>query len=343
MGEPRHPRRGERYGHAGGRLTPLSATTDETLNAAVEALDRGELVVLPTETVYGLAARADDPVAVARLFAVKGRPAANPLIAHVGDAQTARTLVHATPTFDTAATLWPGPLTLVAERRADAPVCAPAAAGLNTLGVRVPDHGFTRAVIARLGAPLAMPSANRSGRLSATHAADAAREFASDVALVVDGGPCAKGVESTVVDVRGRIARLLRPGATPREALEAALGQLAAPEESAQPLSPGAAFAHYVPARARLRLDAEAAHPGEAYLGFGPGPHATLSLSPSGNVDEAAARLFAALRALDAAGYARVAVAAIPRTGVGAAINDRLQRAAAGHIDKRNNPSEREP
>jgi L-threonylcarbamoyladenylate synthase len=301
------------------------------LERAVALLGAGGLVGLPTETVYGLAADAGDDEAVARLYAAKDRPKFNPLIVHVLDLDQARALVRPTTLFETLAqAFWPGPLTLVAKRLAGAPVSALAAAGLDTLAVRAPAHPLAREVLARLGRPLVMPSANRSGGLSPTRAADVARELGDRVAAVLDGGPCAAGVESTVLDARGERPVLLRAGAIERAAVEAVAGPLAAHalHAGAAPLSPGQLARHYAPRRARLRLEAVAPAPGEAYLGFGPGPFAELNLSPRGDLIEAAARLFACLRALDEAGYAQIAVAPIPSEGLGEAINDRLARAA---------------
>jgi L-threonylcarbamoyladenylate synthase len=301
------------------------------LAQAVEILAGGGLVGLPTETVYGLAADAGDDEAVARLYAAKGRPSFNPLIVHVQGLEQAEEIVRPTPLFRTLAhAFWPGPLTLVAERRAGAPVSALAAAGLDTLAVRTPDHPLTREVLKRLGRPLVMPSANRSGGLSPTRAADVARELGDSVGAILDGGACPAGVESTVVDARGDRPVLLRPGALPREAIETVAGPLLDADggDETTPRSPGRLLQHYAPRRARLRLNAPAPAPGEAYLGFGPCLWAELNLSPAGDPTQAAARLFASLRALDDAGYARIAVAPIPDAGLGEAINDRLARAA---------------
>lgn len=303
------------------------------LDAAVDLLARGGLVALPTETVYGLAADAADDDAVARLYAAKERPTFNPLIVHVLDLDAARALVEPTPLFETLArAFWPGPLTLVADRLPGAPVSALAAAGLDTLAVRVPSHPVAREAMARLGRPLVMPSANRSGRLSPTRAADVTRDLGARIDAVVDGGDCAAGLESTVVDARGERPVILRAGALPRPAIEEVAGPVVDPytDDERAPRSPGRLLRHYAPRRARLRLDAAAPQPGEAFLGFGPQPFAELNLSPEGDLTRAAARLFACLRALDEAGYARVAVAPIPHHGLGEAINDRLARAALG-------------
>jgi L-threonylcarbamoyladenylate synthase len=311
-------------------VTAILAPAD--LDDAVALLAQGGLVALPTETVYGLAADAQSDDAVARLFAAKGRPAFNPLIVHVASLAAARALVQPTPLFETlAAAFWPGPLTLVADRRPEARVSALAAAGLDTLAVRVPSDPIARAAVARFGRPLVMPSANVSGGLSPTRAADVARDLEGRIDAVVDGGECAAGVESTVIDARGPRPVLLRAGALPRAAIAAVAGPVADPdtEDAGAPHSPGRLARHYAPRRARLRLDANAPRPGEAYLAFGPAAWAELNLSPQGDLTEAAARLFASLRALDDAGYARIAVAPVSGEGLGEAINDRLARAAA--------------
>ena len=302
--------------------------TRSALARAAACLRDGGLVALPTETVYGLGARADDPRAVARIYAAKGRPRFNPLIAHVPDTAAARRIA----TFDTRAELlarafWPGPLTLVLPARG-AGTCAAARAGLDSVGVRVPAHRIARALLARVGVPIAAPSANPSGKLSPTRALDVARALGPRVDLVLDGGPCPVGVESTIVDLTGPRARLLRPGGVPVEAIAAAIGDLAAADGTIK--APGMLASHYAP-RARLRLDARRPEPGEAYLGFGglPADSAGLDLSPGGDLAEAARNLFGHLRALDRAGAARIAVAPIPSRGLGLAIRDRLARAAA--------------
>ncbi len=312
----------------------LPATAD-AIAAAADTVRAGGLVALPTETVYGLAANAGDAEAVARLYAAKDRPRFNPLIAHVADSADAeRYGVLDDRARALAAAFWPGPLTLVVPARLGAGrVCDLARAGLDTIALRVPAHPVARAVITAAGAPLAMPSANRSGHLSPTRAGDVSG-LDGRAALILDGGPTRHGVESTVVALLDGPAVVLRPGPIPRAALEAVIGTLATPEPgagartSAQPLSPGGLARHYAPARATLRLNAAAPRPGEAYLGFGPGPFAELNLSPRGDVDEAARHLFTHLRALDAAGYPAIAVAPIPRAGLGEAIADRLARAA---------------
>ena len=290
----------------------------------------GGLVILPTETVYGLAADAGNPRAVAAIFEAKGRPRFIPLIAHVADAAAAE----AVAVFDDraralAAAFWPGPLTLVAPVRDRERVCDLARAGLDSVAVRVPGHARARAILAAFGRPVVAPSANRSGRPSPTTFADAVEETGAFAAAAVDGGPCAVGVESTVVSVLdGRIA-LLRPGSVTREEIEALVGPLDTTGEGHR--SPGRLTLHYAP-DAPVRIEATAARPGEILLGFGPGVgDPRWSLSPSGDLREAAANLFRRLREADRERPAGIAVSPIPATGLGEAINDRLSR-AAGHV-----------
>lgn len=299
----------------------------------------GGLAALPTETVYGLAADAGNAQAVATLYAAKGRPRFNPLIAHVADATQARALgVFEARADALAEAFWPGPLTLVVPHRAasGAGVCELARAGLDTVAVRAPAHPVMQAVLRAVDTPLAAPSANPSGALSPTSARDVARALgaAVDVILNADEAPetAAYGVESTIVAISSAGATLLRPGPITEHRLQEVLGAPLlrdTPDGTDRPQSPGRLARHYAPQRARLRLNAAAADRGEVYLGFGPGPHAVLTLSPSGDINEAAQRLFRCLRVMDEAGFARVAVAPIPDEGLGAAINDRLRRAAS--------------
>lgn len=296
---------------------------------AAAILSAGGLVVFPTETVYGIGCDATSPAAVARLYAAKGRPNFNPLIAHVPDlaAADAHAALHPIAR-DLAEALWPGPLTLVARRRAASTIAELACAGLATVALRAPSHPVAQALLAAFGKPICAPSANVSGRVSATRAAHAAEDFGQGVELVLDAGPSLIGLESSIVavDDAGQ-ATLLRPGAIAREAIEAITGPLRARGDAIE--APGMMASHYAP-RARLRLDAAAAEPGEAYLAFGAAAPANgLTLSATGDLTEAAANLYAHLRALDATGVAAIAVAAIPRDGLGEAIRDRLVRAAA--------------
>jgi len=297
---------------------------------AAEILRAGGLVVLPTETVYGLGADAANPRAVARIYEAKGRPQFNPLIAHVlgldeAEAhavlhENARKLAHA---------FWPGPFTIVARRRADSNVAELACAGLDTIALRAPSHPMARELLTAFGGPIVAPSANRSGHVSATTAQHAAEDLGGRVDLVLDGGPCAIGLESTIVAVAddGRVT-LLRPGAISRGEIEALVGPIAVAHGGAIQ-APGMMESHYAP-RARMRLDADAPRAGEAYLAFGaPAPAGGATLSATGDLVEAAANLYAALRALDATGADVIAVAPIPGDGLGEAIRDRLARAAA--------------
>ena len=300
-----------------------------TISEAVDRLRAGGLVAFPTETVYGLGADATAPEAVARIFATKGRPRFNPLIAHVASIDAAVREGCFTPEAERlAARFWPGPLTLVLPRATTGRVCDLACAGLASVGLRVPDHPLALGLLQAFGQPVAAPSANRSGRLSPTSADDVRADLGDAVDLVLDGGLAAIGVESTIVGcVDGRVA-LLRPGGVPRELIEAELGR---PLEAAGPgiTAPGQLASHYAP-RARLRLDADDLQPGEIGLGFAATmPGAMLDLSPGGDLAEAAANLYRHLRTLDASGAATIAVAAIPDHGLGAAINDRLRRASA--------------
>lgn len=307
----------------------LRPATGEALTEAARLLRAGRLVAFPTETVYGLGADATDDHAVAAVFAAKQRPRFNPLIVHVTGAEAAETLV----TFDARArrlarAFWPGPLTLVLPRRSASALSLLVSAGLDSVAVRAPDHPVARALLEATDRPVAAPSANVSGRVSPTTAGHVAESLGERVAMILDGGRCRVGVESTVVDLRGGPAALLRPGGLPVEAIEAVIGRLAAPG-SGPARSPGMQSRHYAP-RVPLRLNAAAPWPGEALLGFGPDARrAALNLSVTGDVEEAAANLFAMLRDLDAGGHAGVAVSPIPETGLGRAINDRLRRAAA--------------
>jgi len=302
------------------------------IEAAAACLAAGGLVAFPTETVYGLGADARNGEAIARLYAAKGRPSFNPLIAHVADVEAARGLARFDAAADAlAAAFWPGPLTLVLPKRPDSGVSDLALAGLDSLAVRVPAHPVARALLTAFKGPVVAPSANRSGHVSPTSADHVLTDLRGRIDMLVDAGPCPVGVESTIVACLDE-PTLLRPGGLPREAIERVLGRALAVAAFAEdaPLAPGMLSSHYAP-KARLRLDAEAAGPDEALLAFGPAPAAgvTLNLSPRGDLIEAAANLFSHLRALDASGAKRIAVMKVPHEGLGEAINDRLARAAA--------------
>lgn len=301
---------------------------------AAKALSDGGLVAFPTETVYGLGADARNGRAVASIYEAKGRPRFNPLIAHVAEPEEALALGQFDPRArKLAEAFWPGPLTLVVPVGEDCPVHDLARAGLPTVALRVPSHPVARALLAEFGGPVVAPSANRSGHVSATRAGHVADDLGEFARVILDGGPTQIGVESTVIlCLPDAPVRMLRPGGLSREEIERVLGESLA-EKSDEVLAPGMLAQHYAP-DARVRLDARDAEEGEAWLGFGPeaglGGHgvAHLNLSPSGDLAEAAANLFAYLRELDALGPTAIAVAAIPMTGLGEAINDRLTRAA---------------
>jgi L-threonylcarbamoyladenylate synthase len=299
--------------------------------SAVAALRRGELVLLPTETVYGLACDAANPRAVAKVFEAKGRPRFNPLIAHVAECAAAERLaVLDARALALAEAFWPGPLTLVAPAREGGAVCDLARAGLETLAVRVPAHPLALEVLAGFGGPVVAPSANRSGRPSPTTFADALEETGFACAAALDGGDCAVGLESTVIAALDGPLRLLRPGGVTRAEIERIVGPLAAAEADAA-RSPGRMASHYAP-DAPMRLEALAARPGEVMLGFGAvAGDPAFNLSPAGDLAEAAGRLFAFLRAADRLRPTAIAVAPIPEQGLGEAINDRLRR-AAGYV-----------
>ncbi|MBN9044454.1 MAG: threonylcarbamoyl-AMP synthase [Rhizobiales bacterium] len=318
---------------------------DRAVAQAVDVLRRGGLVAIPTETVYGLAADATNGEAVAGIFAVKGRPHFNPLIAHVSGLAMAERHV----TFDPishrlAEAFWPGPLTLVlplkdrqetARQDAYRPVHPLTTAGLSTLAVRMP-QGRVRDVIAALDRPVAAPSANTSGRISPTSAEAVAGDLGDRLDLILDAGPCGVGVESTIVKVEGDRVRLLRPGGLAAEEIEALIGRrLERADQRAAIQAPGMMASHYAPV-AGVRLNAETVAPGEALLAFGPKraagaekAGAVLNLSPGGDLRAAAANLFDFMRRLDATGAKTIAVEPVPATGLGEAINDRLRRAAA--------------
>lgn len=304
---------------------------------AVAVLAAGGLAAFPTETVYGLGADATNAHAVAKLYAAKGRPSFNPLIAHVADVPAAKRAGHLNAmAMQLAAKFWPGPLTLVVP--ATDLVCDLARAGLGTVGLRVPAHPAAQKMLVALGKPVAAPSANRSGHVSPTAAEHVLADLAGKIDFVLDGGATPVGLESTIVDCASETPRLLRAGGMPREEIEKALGakiEIAGNGDANAPASPGRLDSHYA-TRTRLRLNAREVKQGEALLAFSePLPKGaelsmlTLNLSHSGDLTEAAANLFAYMRALDAAGVAAIAVAPIPKAGLGEAINDRLMRAAA--------------
>lgn len=300
---------------------------------AAQILSAGGLVAFPTETVYGLGGDATSDSAVAGIYAAKGRPSFNPLIAHVADVAAARRQAIFTPEAEMLAqAFWPGPLTLVLPVAESGTVCALARAGLETVALRVPAHETARELITAAGRPIAAPSANISGRMSPVAAEHVEEDLAGRIDMILDAGPCAVGVESTIISCLEEVPRLLRPGGIARSAIESMLGRaLAGRIAGGAPTSPGQLASHYAP-RARLRLAARELRANEGGLDFGglfPPAENVLDLSPSGDTTEAAANLFKHLRRLDSRGFDMIAVAPIPATGLGEAINDRLARAAA--------------
>jgi L-threonylcarbamoyladenylate synthase len=323
-----------------GLRTQILPTGEAAVAEAGRVLKAGGLVAFPTETVYGLGADATNPAAIARLYQAKGRPAFNPLIAHVGDIAAAQAIAR----FDARATalaaaFWPGPLTLVLPKTNGCAVADLATAGLETIAIRIPAHRIACDILRAFGGPVVAPSANLSGHVSPTTAAHVQSDLTGRIDLIVDGGPVEVGVESTIVGCFEQ-PMLLRPGGLPRADIERVLGRaLAQPPEDAggdtgQPLAPGMLASHYAP-RTRVRLDAARIEAGEALLAFGPdalpgvdAATSVMNLSVRGDLDEAAANLFGYLRALDAKGTRTIAVMPVPHHGLGEAINDRLRRAA---------------
>lgn len=311
------------------RLTPDAAGMAE----AGRLLRAGRLVAFPTETVYGLGADATDGRAVAAIYAAKGRPSFNPLIAHVATPEAALVLGRFNADARALArAFWPGPLTLVVPVASGEAVADLARAGLDTVGLRVPSHPVAMALLAATGRPVAAPSANLSGHVSPTTAAHVLADLDGRIDAVMDGGATAVGVESTIVACLDGPPVLLRPGGVPRDAVEAVIGRPLASATGEATIAPGMLASHYAP-KAAIRLDATGIEPGEALLAFGPGAPSgaadVLNLSPTGDLAEAAANLFGHLRRLDASGARRIAVMPIPAQGLGEAIRDRLARAAA--------------
>jgi L-threonylcarbamoyladenylate synthase len=325
-----------------GLTTQILPAGEAAVRSAARCLAAGGLVAFPTETVYGLGADATNPAAIARLYQAKGRPAFNPLIAHVGDLRAGMAIAR----FDERAiklaeAFWPGPLTLVLPKTRDCAVADLATAGLETIAIRVPAHAIAREILRAFGGPVVAPSANLSGHVSPTSAAHVQSDLTGRIDLIVDGGPVEVGVESTIVGCFNE-PMLLRPGGVPRGEIERVLGRalVQPPDDSdsdtGQPLAPGMLASHYAP-RTPVRLNAESVGAGEALLAFGsyavPGVDAAaavMNLSVRGDLNEAAANLFGYLRALDAKAARAIAVMPVPHHGLGEAINDRLRRAAVG-------------
>ncbi|MDB5508981.1 MAG: Sua5/YciO/YrdC/YwlC family protein [Hyphomicrobiales bacterium] len=316
------------------RVTILAAADPRAVAQAADVIRAGGLVAFPTETVYGLGADATSGVAVAKIYQAKDRPQFNPLISHVPDLAAAeREGLFDAQARALAEAFWPGPLTLVVPASPTCRISDLARAGLPSVALRVPAHPVARDLLIAAGLPVAAPSANRSGRISPTHAAHVMGDLDGRIDMVLDGGPTQVGLESTIVACLPEGVRLLRPGGIARASIEEVLGApLLAAATDAGVTAPGMLASHYAP-HARLRLNATQVEPEEAVLDFGGRfahvQAASFDLSPRGNLVEAATHLFAFLRALDATGAETIAVAPIPHDGLGEAINDRLARAAA--------------
>ena len=303
--------------------------TQEELIKAVEILQKGGLVAFPTETVYGLGAISTNDKAVASIYELKGRPSFNPLIAHVDGIEMAERYVEITPIAKQLMNaFWPGPLTLVLKRKKNCSVSYLASAGLDTLAVRMPNNPIALELIKKTGIPIVAPSANPSGRISPTTAEHVATSFGNRAPMILDGGPCSVGVESTVLLVTDKKPVMLRYGGLSVDDIEALVGPIIRPEKDPDaPQSPGQMKSHYAPS-IPLRMNAIEAEEGEALLGFGKTSNAVLNLSEKEDLKEAAANLFSMMRQLDNGKYKGIAVMPVPMKGLGLAINDRLKRAS---------------
>ena len=319
---------------------PCLPLSDESIARAADLLRGGGLVAFPTETVYGLGGDACNAAAVASIFAAKGRPAFNPLISHVASASEAFALGIETPAARRLAdAFWPGPMTLILQRAPNCPIASLTSAGLDRIALRVPAHEGARRLLQQFGGPVAAPSANPSGRISPSRAAHVMSSLGEVIDMVLDGGPCSSGVESTVVDTSGTQAVILRPGGVTRDAIARCLAAgglslMPATQDGPgkdRPVSPGQLESHYAP-HARLKMNVTAIEDDMELIGFGPIAGAgrlQLNLSESGNDSQAAANLFDMLHAADGTGAGVIGVAPVPDNGLGEAINDRLRRAAA--------------
>lgn len=318
-------------------MTELVEPTDKGIERAGHVLAGGGLVAFPTETVYGLGGAADNDEAVAGIYEAKGRPQFNPLIVHVlGLEEADRYALFTEMARKLAQAFWPGPLTMVLPRRRDCPLSLLVSAGLETVALRAPAHPIARALIAAAGHPIAAPSANASGTVSATGPDHVLKTLDGRIDMVLDGGACSVGLESTIVDVTGEVPVILRPGGITAEEISTVLGtevhaHSARKKDETAPMAPGMLTSHYAPSLP-VRLNASSPEAGEAYIAFGADAPSdtTANLSETGDLKQAASRLFSTLHALDRPDlYSGIAVASIPETGLGVAINDRLKRAAA--------------
>lgn len=316
-------------------MTDLQAdvlTADQIgIKQAAKILGEGGLVAFPTETVYGLGADACNGIAVARVYTAKGRPSFNPLIVHVADLDHAKLYAEFNDTaLKLASAFWPGPLTLVLPCAPDSPLSELVTAGLNSVAIRIPAHPVAQALLQEFDGPLAAPSANPSGRISPTQAVHVITDMRDKIEAIIDGGACVVGLESTILKIEGHHVSILRAGGLSGEQIEQALGKpIARPSDPKTPQSPGQLQSHYAP-NSPVRLNVKTLQDTEILLGFGPEcKEATLNLSPTGDLTEAAANLFSYLRKMDAISEGTIAISPIPMSGLGVAINDRLKRAAA--------------
>ena len=307
-----------------------NASTQEKITHAAIKLREGELVAFPTETVYGLGADATNDSAVAKIFAIKGRPEFNPLITHVRSIEEAQHYgVFSKNALAIAERFWPGPLTLILNRKRDCPISWLTTAGLSTVALRVSDHPIANELIKLTGRPIAAPSANKSGRISPTRAEDVINEFQNELEIILDGGACRVGLESTVLDVSGANPAILRPGYITQIDIQNNFGPIFLASKTAKITAPGMLESHYAP-NCKVRLNAACIQTGEVFLGFGKNSiSGSKNLSETAELNEAAANLFRMLRDLDQNNITGIAVAPIPEHGLGVAINDRLKRAAA--------------
>lgn len=307
--------------------TAVKPLSDATIADAARRIIAGECVAVPTETVYGLAADATQGEAVARIYAAKGRPSFNPLIVHVPSLEDARRIaIFNPPAEKLAAAFWPGPLTMVLPARKDSPVASLVTAGLDTIAIRIPAHPAMQALLKASGKPLAAPSANASGRISPSCADHVRKSLGGKIALIIDAGPTQHGLESTIVMPKDSGVQMLRPGPVGADRLAAASGVAVSVRQAATIDAPGQLASHYAPSKP-LRLDAVDARDDEWLIGYGP-IVGDSSLSPAGDLIEAAAQLFARLHEAEESDKPSIAIAPLPATGIGAAIADRLARAA---------------
>ena len=316
---------------------PGNNVTDEMIDRGGHLICNGELVAFPTETVYGLGADATSDLAVAKVYAAKGRPGFNPLIVHIPNLEAASDFAELSDDATALANaFWPGPLTIILPRKTEGPISELATAGLDTVAIRCPDHPIALSLLQKCARPIVAPSANHSGHVSPTSAAHVAEDLGDELAMIIDGGPTKIGLESTVITLAAK-PEILRPGAISMSEIEKVIGRPLRTSDASdldenKIISPGQLASHYAP-NARIRLNVTNVNADEALLAFGPNPviHACpmINLSPDGNLIEAAANLFAGLRTLDKSGCATIAIMPIPDKGLGEAINDRLKRAAA--------------